>query len=380
MTHAALQARSVRSAALARRPRATDRRAALWARAAGAMSLLSLLLLVLFYVVYALRGGGDDGDNVFGPANDLIGSLSSALMIPVALALRVHLPDRRATRATQAAGLSAMAILSAGGPLLVVGAVPFEVETPTAVAASLVLALWLFLANRALRRSAAFSPRITRLGELVGAAQLTGGAVVGIGLLMPLQSWPQYVVLGIGAIPGLVGWLGVPIWFLALGRDFARRAHEQRSLAPPDVTATPDVRAPAPRASLHRTLQAVRRAAAWLHLALALVIVVAVFVQVYLIGAYIFGAGHGALEAHRSVGFTVHGFEVLLFLAAVVAWLPRSDLGLSFLLMAVGTVQIALVDAQAWAGGLHPLGALFVLVLATLLARRGLHRRRLSPA
>jgi hypothetical protein len=123
-----------------------------------------------------------------------------------------------------------------------------------------------------------------------------------------------------------------------------------------------------------------RRGAAWLHLALALMIVAGVFAQVYLIGAYIFGAGQGALEAHGSVGFTVHGFEVLIFFAAIAARLPRADLGLSFLLMALGTAQIALAAADAWAGGLHPLGALLVLVLATLLAHRRLHRadRRLA--
>lgn len=120
----------------------------------------------------------------------------------------------------------------------------------------------------------------------------------------------------------------------------------------------------------------VRRGAAWLHLALALMIAIGVFVQVYLIGAYIFGAGQGVLEAHQTVGFTVHGFEVLIFLAAVAAWLPLTDLGLAFLLMVLGTAQIALAGAETWAGGLHPLGALFVLVLATLLARRGLRRHR----
>jgi hypothetical protein len=110
------------------------------------------------------------------------------------------------------------------------------------------------------------------------------------------------------------------------------------------------------------------------HLGLAVAIVVAVFVQVYLIGAYIFGAGQSALDAHKSVGLTTHGLEGVLFAAALVAWLPRADLVLSLLLFAVGTVQIALVDAHRWIGGLHPLGALFVLALATALAGRGLRR------
>src|SRR5215207_1515153 len=75
------------------------------------------------------------------------------------------------------------------------------------------------------------------------------------------------------------------------------------------------------------SLAVLRRAAAWLHLALALAIALGVFLQVYLIGAYIFGAGSDALDAHTTVGFTVHGLEVLLFLVALVAWLPRLDAG-----------------------------------------------------
>jgi hypothetical protein len=119
--------------------------------------------------------------------------------------------------------------------------------------------------------------------------------------------------------------------------------------------------------------------AARVEIALAAVIVLAVVVQVYLIGAYIFGAGPGALDAHRTVGFTVHAFEVLLLVAALVAWLPRTDVGLSLLMAVGGTVQLALASAHKWAGALHPLGALFVLALGALLVRRDLRHRR-GPA
>jgi hypothetical protein len=120
----------------------------------------------------------------------------------------------------------------------------------------------------------------------------------------------------------------------------------------------------------------IRRGALWAHLGLAVLVVAGVFVQVYLIGAYIFGAGPAALGAHRSVGFGVHACEVLILVAALVAWLPRADLGLSLLMALVGTVQLALASAHSWAGALHPLGALFVLVLGALLAGRDLHHRR----
>jgi hypothetical protein len=78
----------------------------------------------------------------------------------------------------------------------------------------------------------------------------------------------------------------------------------------------------------------------------------------------------------RHVVSTVHGLEVLLFLVALGAWLPRADVGLSLLMALLGTTQIALADAQGRTGGLHPLGALLVLVLAAAIVRRDLQRRR----
>ena len=87
------------------------------------------------------------------------------------------------------------------------------------------------------------------------------------------------------------------------------------------------------------------RVAARLHVALAAAIVAGVFAQVYLIGAYIFGAGLDALDAHKSVGFTVHGLEVVLLLVALAARLPRPDLVMSLVLAAGGTAQVALASS-----------------------------------
>jgi hypothetical protein len=113
-----------------------------------------------------------------------------------------------------------------------------------------------------------------------------------------------------------------------------------------------------------------RRGAAWLHAALAVAVVVAVFVQVYLIGAYLFGAGAGALNAHKSVGFLAHSIELAIPILALVAWLPRTEVILSIALAVVGTIQVSLADAHRWVGALHPLGALVVLTIAALVAWR----------
>ena len=134
--------------------------------------------------------------------------------------------------------------------------------------------------------------------------------------------------------------------------------------------------APKRRSRASGALRGLRAGGRWGHLVLALAVVAGVFVQVYLIGAYIFGAGPGALDAHKTAGWTVHGFELLVFVAALLAWLPWVDLVLSLLLAVLGTVQVALASEHRWVGGLHPLLALFVVCLAAALVLRAVRRRR----
>jgi hypothetical protein len=200
--------------------------AARFAYAAGATGILANLLLIAFF---ALLASHPDEGNSLGSANDIVGSLSTAFMIPVALYLGGRLPQRRAARLTQAAGLTAMAFLTVGGPLLVLGGLAFEVATPIAMAAWIVLSLWLFLVNRWLRLSAALPVRVARLGEYLGAGVLAGYVVVGLGLLLPWMSWPQLVVFGVGGFIGLPAWLGTPVWFVLLGRHLSQHSGDDRT-------------------------------------------------------------------------------------------------------------------------------------------------------
>ena len=127
-------------------------------------------------------------------------------------------------------------------------------------------------------------------------------------------------------------------------------------------------------------VERLRTGASWLHLVIATAIVVGVFAQVYLIGAYIFGAGSDALDAHEGVGWAVHTLELLVALLAIVAWMPRDTIALSVGLAVVGTAQVLLAQASEWTGALHPLGALFVLIGAAMLVRGDLRLRRLRSA
>jgi hypothetical protein len=199
--------------------------AALFAYAAGSTGILANICLIALYALLGLQGGSPVGGTFLGSAfhaagtaSDLLGSLSTAFMIPVALFVGGLLPRRRAARFMQAAGLMAMALLSIGGPLLVLGVLTFEVQTPIAMAALVILSLWLLLVNRWLRLSSALPYRFVRLGEFVGAGFLAGYAIVGLGLLLPWMSLPQLVVFGLGVLVGLPGYLGIPVWFVLLGR------------------------------------------------------------------------------------------------------------------------------------------------------------------
>lgn len=115
------------------------------------------------------------------------------------------------------------------------------------------------------------------------------------------------------------------------------------------------------------------RAFLWITLVLATLVAVGVILQVYFIASYAFGAGEDALDIHKDLGGIVHGIEVLTFLATIGAfWRRWWDIGLGFLLGALGTVQLAFAEGDDWVGGLHGLFALVVFVLAAVISHRAM--------
>ena len=63
------------------------------------------------------------------------------------------------------------------------------------------------------------------------------------------------------------------------------------------------------------------RAATWVNLVFASIIVVGVFVQAYLIASFAMGAGEDALDAHGVVGgLLIHASALIVFLSAIVAF------------------------------------------------------------
>jgi phosphate starvation-inducible membrane PsiE len=111
-----------------------------------------------------------------------------------------------------------------------------------------------------------------------------------------------------------------------------------------------------------------------LHAAAATLVVVLIFVQLYLIGEYVYGNA-SALKTHESVGKVVPFVELLVFLTALVGWWSnRWQVGLSFALFIVGGIQVSFATTH-WGTApsvraLHPALAVAVVLLAAVVASR----------
>ena len=111
----------------------------------------------------------------------------------------------------------------------------------------------------------------------------------------------------------------------------------------------------------------------WATLVAAVLVVVGVFLQVYFIASYIFGAGQDALDAHKDLGGIVHAIEVLTFLFALGGfWRRWVDVGWALALAVIGTIQLSLSEAEDWAGGFHGALALVVLIVAAVVTHRSM--------
>lgn len=112
-----------------------------------------------------------------------------------------------------------------------------------------------------------------------------------------------------------------------------------------------------------------------IHLVAALAFVAAIVVQVFLAGAAIANlGGSGNFSGHVEFGYTGIGIVVaILLVTALVARLPRRDLGLVVLLVVLYVVQTLLPgfrSASPAIAALHPVNALFLFGGASWYALR----------
>ena len=114
---------------------------------------------------------------------------------------------------------------------------------------------------------------------------------------------------------------------------------------------------------------------------LALLIAVAIVVQVFLAGVGVFGAD--SFDAHEGFGWMIHTAAIVLFILALIGPRTGRAIGMSFGLLVLMTVQIMLDgarDDEPYVAAFHPVLALFVLGLAVHIGMPAISRGRGASA
>jgi Family of unknown function (DUF6220) len=106
-----------------------------------------------------------------------------------------------------------------------------------------------------------------------------------------------------------------------------------------------------------------------LFFAVTVLFLLAVVVQFFLVGLYVFGGT--SIDSHRVLGFILMGAALLLLVLAVIGRLPRRTAVLTVLLLALTVLQSVLVNIDVdEVQALHPVNALMIGAVAAALMER----------
>lgn len=128
----------------------------------------------------------------------------------------------------------------------------------------------------------------------------------------------------------------------------------------------------------------VRKAFLWVFTLSAAVVACGVLWQAFTIVSYVRGAGAEARDLHVIGAYVTHNLEIVVFIAALVAfWGDWRRVAFALLLPLYGTFQVFVIgetdEPGGWVNGLHGLLALVVLLQATLLAVDGARHLSTGP-
>ena len=216
-----------------------------WGLVAAVTGMVANVLLLALYTV-AQRNSAYEWT---GPANDVIGAVSSWATIPVALALLTVLglfvgAKSRSNATLRVAGSSAtlrvatrLAVVAMGlivtlNVALVTDVIPFSVQAAGAGICVVAMFAWVLMVGRTGQTTGQLPGRLARTAQLMGAAVLTATPLVGLSLLLPAGSIPQYLVGGAGLLLVVPAFVAFPIWLLLLSTRLRRHLTEREASAP----------------------------------------------------------------------------------------------------------------------------------------------------
>jgi hypothetical protein len=207
------------------RRRLFRRAAASGAVVSGITGIAANLLLILYFALAKPWNSGHDGPwEWMGPANDIVGAVSIAALIPVVAHLSRRLRHDRLIVILGVGSVLAMAAGAVAGPLLVTGQISLETQFVVAGIELPILFGWLLRVSRTGGRAGILPASLARFGERIGAGALLGTALAVLSFALPWGSIGQYALLGLAALAGLPAYLAFPVWALRLGRALAASA------------------------------------------------------------------------------------------------------------------------------------------------------------
>lgn len=158
-----------------------------------------------------------------GFANDVIMIGQFAALVPAIYAVGRLLPASRLTTTCTALGMIAAAGIAVASTALVLGLLMFDVQVWFVVAFMIPLYGWLVAVNSVGHRASALPRSVTRFGLLLGAAWpaaallVLGGVLIGgVKLGSQVYGLPGALLVVPGIAVGLLSWLTLPLWSLAL--------------------------------------------------------------------------------------------------------------------------------------------------------------------
>lgn len=203
---AAAWPRPAAPAPVARAVRTVDR----WGLVAGVTGFLANVLLVVLFTTPA------DGPYAWtGPANDVVGDVSTLAMIPVAAGLLAVCGNRRGLGVITWLVVVAMVVMTTVSVLMVLGLVSFAAATDSAYIGMIFLFGWLFAVGRAGRASGRLPRQVARCGVALGAAGLAGSALLTASAPMPAHSLIWDIAFGAGLLTAIPVAL-FPVWLIVL--------------------------------------------------------------------------------------------------------------------------------------------------------------------
>ena len=188
----------------------------IWAGLQGFLSLAALIALALFFALATPFGTEQQQWSWLGPVNDWLSVVGAVPWIVAMVLFTLRIQAGVALWVFTIVACVGVAALAMVTLLMLGGLADLQVQSLTAVPATVIAFAWIAVAAPAARAVAAVPPWVSVLAIALLVALLVGAAIAGIGYLTPANSTVHTTLYVIGAVVGGLAWFVFPSWWLAV--------------------------------------------------------------------------------------------------------------------------------------------------------------------